>query len=102
MKITEITKEDLKNGYNYFLTVGDLKEFLDKHKLPDTAKVLIQRVEDFYYQKNNWGVYLKEVEHSSKDENGNIIKESLEQYHPAFCCVKYLDEDDILFIDMHY
>ena len=25
-----------------------------------------------------------------------------QQYHPAFSCVKYNDEDDILFIDLHY
>jgi len=32
----------------------------------------------------------------------NIVKESLEQYHPAWCFVKYKDEDDVLFIDLHY
>jgi len=102
MKIKEITKEELINQYQDYLTVGDLKNFLNKHNLPDNAKVVVQRVEDIYYEKHNWGVYLKEGEHTLKDEQGNIIKESLEQYHPAWCCVKYNNEDDVLFIDLHY
>jgi hypothetical protein len=55
-----------------------------------------------YYEKHGWGVYLKEGEHTVNDENGNIVKESLEQYHPAWCCVRYKDDSDILFIDLHY
>ena len=102
MEIKEITKEELTNRYDYFLTVGDLKEFLHTHNLPDSSKVVIQRVEDVYYEKHNWGVYLKEGEYSIKDENGDFVKESMNQYHPAWCCVKYKDEDDVLFIDLHY
>ena len=102
MSIKEITKNELVNRYEHFLTVGDLKAFLNKHNLPDNAKVVVQRVEDVYYEKHNWGVYLKESEHTLKDEQGNVVKESLEQYHPAWCCVKYRDEDDLLFIDLHY
>lgn len=102
MSIKKITKEDLTNGYDYFLTVGQLKKFLDKHQLPDQAKVVVQRVEDRYFEGNNWGVYLKEGDNTFKDDNGVIDEETLSQYHPAFCCVKYNDEDDVLFIDMHY
>ena len=102
MEIKEITKEELINRYQYYLTVGRLKEFLNEHNLPDNAIVVIQRVQDVYYEKHNWGVYLKEGEHTFKDEEGNIVKESLEHYHPAWCCVKYKDEDDVLFIDLHY
>lgn len=102
MAITEITKDELKRRYDHFLTVRDLKEFLNRHDLPDDSKVLIQRVEDVYYEKYNWPVYLKEGEHTFKDEQGNVVKESLEQYHPAFCCVKYNDEDDLIFINLHY
>lgn len=102
MGIKEITKEELQNGYREFLTVGGLKEFLYKHNLPNDSKVVIQRVEDVYYEKHNWGVYLKEGEHTFKDKDGSIVKESLEQYHPAWCCSKYNDEDNILFINLHY
>jgi hypothetical protein len=102
MALKEITKEELTNDYDHFLTVGGLREFLNKHNLPDTAKVVVQRVEDVYYEKHNWGVYLKEGEHTFKNDDGTIEKSSMEQYHPAWCCVKYNDEDDVLFIDLHY
>ena len=102
MALKEIAKEELTNGYDHFLTVGGLKKFLNKHNLPESAKVVVQRIEDVYYEKHSWGVYLKEGEHTFKDDDGNIVKSSMEQYHPAWCCVKYNDEDDILFIDLHY
>ena len=98
----EITKDELTNRYRSHLTVGDLKEFLYKHNFPNDAKVVIERVEDVYYEKHHWGVYLKEGDHTFKDENGVIVKESLIQYHPAWCCVKYEEDDDVLFINLHY
>lgn len=101
MEIKEITKDDLSTRYRGYMTIGDLKEFLNKHNLPDNGKILVQRVEDRYYENHNWGVYLKDGEHTFKDEHGNIVKETLEQYTPAWCCVKYKDED-MLFIDLHY
>ena len=129
MKIhTEITKEELKSKYLHGLRVKDLLEFIKEHNLPEDARVMIQRVEDTYFENNHWGVYLKEGEESYycrewnkniknkewieehpdiKQENlkeftENDIRESMEQYHPAWCCVKYKDEDDLLFIDLHY
>jgi len=102
MEVREISKEQLTNEYRGFLTVGDLKEFLYRHNLPTNAKVVIQRVEDFYFEKNQWGVYLKETGDTIRDEDGNVVKESMNQYHPAWCCVRYQDDSDVLFIDMHY
>lgn len=102
MALKEITKEELTNGYDHYLTVGVLKKFLDKHDLPDTAKVVIQRVKDAYYEKHNWGVYLKDGCQTLKDDDEDVAKCDMEQYSPAWCCVKYNDEDDLLFIDLHY
>ena len=124
----KLTKEELK-GYTG-LTVGDLKNFLNKYNLDDDSLVVIQRVEDFYYEKNNWGVYLKEGDtvHNSRQWNKDIksgkyldkekypkikpdelrvipeeeMEELMEQYHPAWSCVRYKDDTDILFIDLHY
>jgi hypothetical protein len=125
-----LSKEDLA-GYSNNLTVGDLKKFIEKHNLPDDAKVMIQRVEDKYFEKNDWGVYLKEgywyhtasqlnenmkaeaqrrelgmePEYSVKDPWSQVVEidDTLkEQYHPAWGCVRYGDDTDLLFIDLHY
>lgn len=94
----EITKQELIDGYKTSLTVGDLRDIIAKSGLPDTAKVLIQRVEDVYYEKHNWNVLYKEGEHTFKDDSGGVVKESLEQYHPASWCYS---DDDMFFIDLH-
>ena len=44
----EITLDELKTSWKDFLTVGQLRKALEKY--PDDAKVLIQRVEDRYYE----------------------------------------------------
>jgi hypothetical protein len=111
-----------------FMTVGELKERIKD--IPDDGLVLIQRVEDLYYEENGWGVVLKEGEHyhyskqwnqdlkSGKYEdeenypNANpklwepIPDEDLElakeQYHPAWSVVRYKDDLNNLYIDLHY
>ncbi len=125
----ELTKEDLQKYKNHHLTVGRLKEFIEKHNLPNDALVMIQRIEDVYFEENHWSVYLKDgmfVEDAkqwnididnkflNKEEYPNFdrseydyiseeeIKELKEQYHPAFSCVRYNDDTDLLFIDLHY
>lgn len=120
----ELVKSDLR------LTVGDLKRFINENNLSDDAIVVIQRVEDRYYEKCGWKVYLKEGYYSKhmrewnediesgkyldKDEfsdldeeilkpyNEEQIKNSMEQYSPAWCCVNYKEDKEILFIDLHY
>jgi hypothetical protein len=125
----EIKKEDLpsykKNGY---LTVGELKKsILD---MPDEGLVLIQRIEDTYFENNGWGVVLKEGEHyhwglqfnediksgkyDNLEEYPNMKKDNLklftedelnqakDQYHPAWCAVKYKDDTENLYLDLHY
>lgn len=128
----KISKKDLKKRYKDFMTVGDLKKFIEKYQVPDDAKVLIQRVEDVYYDKHHWGVYLKKDHHyystlylnkimkaeikrrkagkkpkySIKDPSMAIRKptdDDKTQYHPAWSCVGYKDDiKDFLFIDLHY
>lgn len=128
-----LNKEEIENRFQDHLTIGDLKKWLEKNSdLPDDSKVLIQRVEDRYFENNNWGVYLKdgetvwnqlafnkdmdeEIERREKgeeseypqikDPNKNIIEitnELKEQYFPAWCCVRYSDEEKIMFIDAFY
>lgn len=78
-----ITKIDLLTKYKGYLTVGKLREILDNTNLPDNAKVLIERVEDKYYENHNWGVFI--------NENS--------EYHPAWYSYP---SDENLFIDLHY
>jgi predicted DNA-binding protein (MmcQ/YjbR family) len=147
--MNKLTKEQLKSYTG--LRVKDLKKFIEKNNVPDDALVLIERVEDKYYEEidisginsvngvlpensktNGWGVYLKEAEsyydsllHNKRIREGyyfnkeefpdlkegsgffnELSEEELEktktQYHPAWSCVKYIDEDDLLFINLHY
>jgi hypothetical protein len=128
-KLKEITKKELKESA-FCLTVGRLKEFLDEHNLPDDAIVVVQRIKDVYFEKHGWGVYLKEGDETYRFEQHNEdiksgkyldkekypnvtkknlkpfskkqIKETMNQYHPAWSCVKYKDDDNVLFIDSHY
>ena len=130
MKInSEMSKEELLE-YTDNLTVGKLKEFLNKHKLPDNAIVIVQRIEDVYYEKHGWSVYLKSGEYTNKIKKWNKdvmagkysdeeeypklkgvdlklytesdIHASKEQYHPVWCCVRYKDDKDVLFLDLHF
>lgn len=126
----ELTKEELlKYRDGHFMTVGDLKKFIEKHNLSDDTLVVAQRVEDSYYEKGNWGVYLKEGEHyyyaiernkkidgeyNDKEQypdldisklkkfNEEELKNFKEQYHPVWSPVRYNDDKDILFLDLHY
>ena len=50
-----LTREDLAS-YSNNLTVGDLKKFIEEQGIPDDAKVMIQRVEDKYFENNETSV----------------------------------------------
>ena len=79
----ELTKEDLISFRDHnHLTVGDLKCMIEKYNLPDDAIVLVERVEDKYFEggcdisgmssangilpegsrSSEWGVYLVDGE----------------------------------------
>ena len=149
----ELTLEKLKD-WQYYLTVGELRKALSEY--PDDAKVLVQRVEDQYYdgvdisglggctdtedgtfpqgsKSDGWPVVLKkadfyhyclgwnkqmddEVEERAKGEIGQWpfenpekqkytqeqLDAALDQYSPAFCVVKYKDDPNNLYLDLHY
>lgn len=86
----EVTKEYLLSRSGGHLTVGELRRFLSDRKLPDDAPVVVQRIEDVYYENHGWWVYPKET---SEGKTG---------YAPASSCVWYPEDHDILFIDLHY
>lgn len=122
-----LTPESLKK-YEHHLTIKDLKKMIEN--MPDDGLVLVQRVEDVYFLNHHWGVILKEGidyhfakkfnedlasgEYDNKekypkakpeewkpysDEELDLVKE---QYHPAWCVVKYKDDPNNLYLDLHY
>lgn len=122
-----LTQEKLKD-YKHHLTIKNLKKMIEG--MPDDGLVLVQRIEDFYFENCHWGVILKEGEeyhyakkwneklasgeYDDKDKYPNANPEewkpysnedlelTKEQYHPAWCVVKYKDDPDNLYLDLHY
>lgn len=71
-----LSKEDVLK-YRHYLTVGDLKKHLETYKYNDYAKVIVERVEDVYYQNGGWGVYLNEGQfyHEFSNFNKDMLNE---------------------------
>jgi hypothetical protein len=88
----KLTKKNCDGG-NHGMTVGKLKEFLNKHNLPDDARIFVQRIPDYYYLKGGWGTKKKLVK-----EYWGAYKTEYTQIHWA---VKYNNENE-LFLDLHY
>jgi len=97
---TILTKEELLAGYIDSLTVDKLLKFIKENKIPLTAKVMIQRIEDMYFEENHWEEYTKKI--TCKDPAGKTVVINTTTYHPASFCVKYEDDADLLFIDLHW
>lgn len=126
----DMPESQLNNEWRNSLTVGDLKKHIEKNNLPDDGIVLVERIEDFYFKRNNWSVHRKKGEeyHRSIQWNEDIksgkysdpekypglvgkelkeideatLNEMKTQYHSAFCCAKYKDDDKNLYINSHY
>lgn len=118
--------------YEHHLTVGRLLEFIKENNIPDDAPVMMQRIEDYYFEKGNWethkkkgesyynllkhkekafGEYLNKEMYPDMSEEmisylQNITQEELDsnlyQYYQAWCPVRYRDEPNVLFLDAHY
>lgn len=101
----EIKQEDLEVAD--CLTIGKLRELLVKYNLPDDGKVLVERVEDYYFEENNWGVVYKNSKSFTFGEMINGLSEDekrtfLDQFHPAWYASKFKDDDKNLYICLHY
>jgi hypothetical protein len=120
---------NLVEKYKHYSTVGQLLEFIEKHNIPMDAKIMIQRVEDVYFEKNGWKTVNKEGywyhasksfndsidsgELENKDEYPDVTEELLvkyteeelenakDKYYTCWCPVKY-EDDDNLYLDAHY
>lgn len=128
-KEKEYTKEELKEltTKHHYLTVGALKEAIAD--LDDNVLVIVERVQDSYYETGGWKVYKTENMHTHflrknnelilsgeyfnednypdlKPENVVLnteeeINDAKDQFHPAHCANASL-EKDLLFIHLHY
>lgn len=58
--MNKIEKTDLEKYRKSYLTVGRLRKLLDNSDLGDDALVMIERVEDVYFEEHNWKVYPKD------------------------------------------
>ena len=45
---------EVKQTHKRYLTVGDLLKFINDNNIPMDAAVLYERIEDHYFEKNNW------------------------------------------------
>lgn len=73
-----------------YYTVGDLLEFINKNNIPLTAKIFVERVEDFYFTNCKWK-YIEKISDELK----------VSQYSEIHSPIKYKDSED-LFLDLHY
>jgi hypothetical protein len=111
-------------------TVGQLLDFIEKYNIPRDAKILVERIEDVYYEERGWEVVYKEGEyyHWSKKANEDMTEElqrrargekpkyDLEdpssmiielsnadkvQYRPIWEPIKYNDDSN-LYLNLHF
>lgn len=129
-ELIELSKEELLNKYHDYLTVGGMKKVFEEQQLSDDAKILIERVQDFYYENNHWSVfrhggywYYSSLRMNEKIDSGEFadksrypkiddpekfrtsekdLHEMQSQYHPAFCCFKSEEHPEFLLINLHY
>jgi hypothetical protein len=123
----DITLDGVKKSHG--LTIGELLDYVYKHNISRDAKILVQRIEDTYFENHNWETVKKEGEHYHKlkqwnedidsgkyldiekyplIKEENLIKateqelqESKEEFYIVHCPVKY-DGDDNIYIHGHY
>ena len=69
--------------YKHSTTVGELLKHIKDNNIPDDAKILVERVTDFYYDKNNWQTFKKP----------NFIYGQAEQWNKDIDSGKYLDKE---------
>jgi len=73
-----------------YYTVKDLLEFIQENNIPSTAKIFVERVEDFYYNHCKQ----KYIEKMSEEMK-------ISQYSEINSILKYKDSTD-LFLNLKY
>ena len=97
----------------HFSKVGDLLDFIEKYKIPRDSNILVQRIEDCYYEGCDISGFTGQLEDSSwgklpegsKTTPWETIKKETDfgdsEYTPVWCPVKYKNDNN-LYLDLHY
>ncbi len=86
-----MTPKEYKAKHKHYLTVGELKKYLADY--PDDALVVVQRVEDVYYEERGWET-LKQPDHLYPEYN--------QEYTAVWSPVTYPDNKECFYLDLHY
>ena len=123
---------NLKEEWKHYYNVGDLLKFIKENNIPNDAKILLQRVEDVYFEKHNWkpikkeGLFCsQERDHHKKikegyywskdfpdnkpedftilsDEEHEKLIEDLKEQYYVCWSPVKYENDDNLYLDAHY
>ena len=119
MKTKDLTEEEIYEKYKHHLTFKVLEQFVEenKHTIDPNAKIIVERVEDKYFEKHGWktlkvegfqyGSFMKTNENikaglceATEPIPQEFINETKEEFHPAWCISK--KNSKIVLIYMHY
>ena len=71
-------RQDLINNKSHGLTMKELREFINKNpQIKDNTKVLIERIEDKYFERNGWQTLLVKGEkyYNAEEFNKKMLQE---------------------------
>jgi hypothetical protein len=110
-----MTGDEAKIKYKNFLTVGELKKQLENY--PDDTLVVSQRIEDKYFDGIDISGLTRTLPDGtigtlpkgSKASGWDVIKKPdpldpnhQNQYTPVWCVCHYRDDQNCLYLDLHY
>lgn len=97
------TGEEIRNS-EYVLSVGELMKFIEKNGISPDYKIVYERIEDSYFEKedNGWAVLSVENNHPMFKDVKHDEKYNDEFIPARTCSIRNDDERGILFIITHY
>jgi hypothetical protein len=88
--------KELPKCYGDYATVGDLLDHIKKHKIPRSAHILYQRIEDAYFEKHGWGSPNVSIKRPSEFEGAED-----DTYLVVWSPIHFEGDDD-LYLTAHY
>ena len=119
MKAEDLTEEEIFEKYEHYLTFKMLQKFVEENKdnIHPDAKIIVERVEDKYFERNGWktlkleGDFYRGLERTNESIRKGLCEakeeipqeymdDTKEEFHPAWYIAKHSDK--IVLIYMHY